>query len=276
MYYSPHDLVLISLIMTLGSFLQGVLGFASGLIGVPLLVLSGFSLLEANVINFVSTIVQNSAGAVQMREHIQWSDVAWPTLFRSLGLPVGMYALYLAQGLDQGIIKQIIGVFLLTSVLLLMFLRVHPRDAPPLSWTAVAFLSSGFLMGFGAIGGAPMVMYVNSLTWDAPKSRGFLFFCSAALTPVMAVLLAWKFHEGAAKPALAALLVMPAIIVALWIGLNLGHKLDKHLFRRLTYRLLIVVSIFAIASPLLVKPQSASDNRTSSDHVTPLQRTTDH
>jgi uncharacterized membrane protein YfcA len=254
MSYSAQDLALIGVIMTLGSFLQGALGFASGLVGVPLLVLSGFSLLEATVINFISTIVQNVAGAVQMWEHIEWRDVAWPTGFRALGMPVGMYALDQAQYLDQGLVKQIIGAFLLTSVLLLMFLRVHPRDEPPFSWTAAAFLSSGFLMGFGAIGGAPMVMYVNALTWSAPKCRGFLFFCSAALTPFMAVLLAWKFHQRAANPATAALLVMPAIVVALWMGLKLGHRLDKALFRRLTYALLILVSIFALVSPLLAKP----------------------
>jgi len=78
MSYSTHDLVVIALIMTLGSFLQGALGFASGLVGVPLLVLSGFSLLEATVINFISTIVQNTAGAVQLRAHIDWSEVALP------------------------------------------------------------------------------------------------------------------------------------------------------------------------------------------------------
>ena len=254
MSYPAHDLLIIGVIMTLGSLLQGALGFASGLLGVPLLVLSGFTLLEATVINFISTGVQNVAGAVQLVEHLEWRDVAWPTALRAIGLPFGLYALGQTEYLDQDIVKQIIGVFLLTSVLLLMLLRVHPRDVAPFPWTVAAFLSSGFLMGFGAIGGAPMVMYVNSLTWSAAKSRGFLFACSATLVPLMAVLLAWKFHAGAAKPAGAALLIMPPVLVALWIGLKLGHTIDKARFRRLTYGLLIVVSIFAILSPLLVKP----------------------
>jgi len=253
MPYSTHDLAVIALIMTLGSLLQGALGFASGLVGVPLLVLSGFSLLEATVINFISTSVQNVAGAVQLWEHLEWNDVAWPTAFRALAMPLGMYALDQTTHLDQGVVKQIIGVFLLTSVLLLMLLRVRPRDEAPMSWQAAAFLSSGFLMGFGAIGGAPMVMYVNSLTWSAARSRGFLFFCSAALVPFMAIGLYWKFRIGAARPATAALVIMPPVLIALWLGLKIGHTFDKRLFKRITYGLLLIVSLFAILSPLLPK-----------------------
>jgi uncharacterized protein len=253
MPYPAYDLAVIAVVMTLGSLLQGALGFASGLVGVPLLVLSGFTLLEATVINFISTSVQNVAGAVQLWDHLEWHDVAWPTVFRALAMPLGMIALDQTQYLDQGIVKQIIGVFLLTSVLLLMLLRVRPRDEAPMSWQAAAFLSSGFLMGFGAIGGAPMVMYVNSLTWSAARSRGFLFFCSAALVPFMAIGLYWKFRVGAARPATAALVIMPPVLIALWLGLKIGHTFDKQLFKRITYGLLLIVSLFAILSPLLPK-----------------------
>ena len=250
MSYPPHDLALIAAIMTFGSLLQGALGFASGLLGVPLLVLSGFSLLEATVINFISTAIQNVAGAVQLAEHLEWRDLAWPVVLRAVGLPFGIWALAASGHLDQGLVKQIIGGVLLGSVLLLVALRVTPRERAPWPWTLGAFLSSGFLMGFGAIGGAPMVMYVNSLTWSAAKSRGFLFFCSAALVPFMGAILFWRFHADAARPAVAALLVMPPVLAALVAGLRLGRRLDKDRFRRITYGLLAAISLFAILSPL--------------------------
>ncbi len=253
MQYPPHDLALMALIMTLGSLLQGALGFASGLVGVPLLVLCGFSMLEATVINFISTAPQNIVGAVQLADHLDWREVVWPTGFRALGLPLGFLALEHARHLDQGAAQQIIGGFVLVSVLVLVVIRVTPRDHAPMSWTAAAFLSSGFLMGFGAIGGAPMVVYVNNLTWSAAKSRGFLFFCSAALVPFMAAYLIWKYHAIAAEPATAAIVIMPPVLVALWIGLKLGRALDKALFRRLTYGLLVIIAVFAILRPLLVK-----------------------
>jgi uncharacterized membrane protein YfcA len=249
MPYALHDLAVIGLIMTLGSLLQGALGFASGLIGVPLLILSGFSQLEATVINFISTAPQNVFGAVQLSEHVEWRDVVWPTIFRAVAMPIGFFALEHTRELDHSIVKQIIGAFVLASVLTVMLLRGRPRERPPRSWTAAAFLTSGFLMGFGAIGGAPMVVYVNNLTWSAARSRAFMFLTSATLVPVMASYMIWKYHAIASAPATAALLVMPSVLLALGIGLRIGHRFDKARFRRVTYGLLIFVSLFAILSP---------------------------
>jgi uncharacterized membrane protein YfcA len=252
MAYSLPQLLVVGLVMTCGSVLQGTIGFASGLFGVPLLVLCGFTLVEATVINFVSTSVQNAAGAVQLWPHLSTRDIAWPTLLRCLGLPLGVYALDATRGVDQGLVKQILGGILLLAVTLLAGLRVRPRDHLHAGWGLLAFLSSGFLQGFASIGGAPMVLYVNSLSWSAPKSRGFLFACSAALMPVMAVMLAWKLGRLALQPALAALVVMPPVLAGLWAGLKLGHRMDKDLFRKLTYALLLMVALAAILTPVMV------------------------
>jgi uncharacterized membrane protein YfcA len=241
---------MIALVMTFGSVVQGAVGFASGLLGVPLLVLYGFSLLEATVINFVSTSIQNLTGAVQLGSHLKPSEVVAPTLLRCLGLPLGTLALHATRSIDPGVVQQIIGVILLGSIALVAGFRIRPRDELPLMWTGIAFLVSGFLMGFASIGGAPMVMYVNSLTWSAAKSRAFLFLCSALLMPVMALMLIVKFGDQASTPAMAALMTLPPVVVGLWIGLKVGHRLDKHRFRRLTYALLTMIALAAILSPL--------------------------
>jgi uncharacterized membrane protein YfcA len=251
MPYPPAELAVIALVMTIGSVVQGAVGFASGLLGVPLLVLYGFPLLDATVINFVSTSVQNIAGAMHLSTHLKTRDVLWPTVLRCMGLPAGIAALHAAGAIDSDRVQQIIGAILLGSILLLGGLRLRPRDHLPPVWTIAAFLVSGFLMGFASIGGAPMVFYVNSLTWSAAKSRGFLFLCSSLLMPLMGVMLIVQFGAAIAPPALAALIVMPPLIFGLILGLKLGHRMDKRLFRRLTYALLTVIAIVAIVSPLI-------------------------
>jgi uncharacterized membrane protein YfcA len=250
MPYDTAQLVIVALVMTIGSVLQGAVGFASGLLGVPLLVLCGFPLLDATIINFVSTSVQNAAGAIQLWPHLEWRELIWPSIFRAAGMPLGIYALDQSRALDHNVIKQVVGMLLLVAVVLLIALRVRPRERLHAAWTFVAFLSSGFLTGFASIGGPPMVLYVNSLDWSAPKSRGFLFFCSAALLPLLAALFLWQFGREAGPPAAAALLVMPPVLVGLWTGLRLGHRLDKAVFRRLTYALVAMVAIAAIAGPM--------------------------
>jgi uncharacterized membrane protein YfcA len=251
MHYSLEEFLLVAIVMTIGSVLQGAIGFASGLMGVPMLVLCGFSLIEATVINFVSTAVQNFTGAFQLWSHIEARDVTLPAILRCVGLPLGTLALAATPNLDQDLVKQIIGVVLLVSVLLLVSVRVRPRDSLGYRWIGLTFISSGFLMGFASIGGAPMVMYVNSLTWSAAKSRAFMFFCSAAIMPLMACALIWQFGEQLLKPAFMAVLILPPCLLGLWVGLTLGARLDKDRFRRLSYGLLLVVAIATILSPVV-------------------------
>jgi uncharacterized membrane protein YfcA len=253
MPYHLQEIFLVAFVMTLGSVLQGAVGFASGLVGVPMLVLCGFSLVEATVINFISTTVQNFTGAVQLWSHIEAEDVTWPAILRCVGLPLGTLALAATPSLDQNVVKQIIGFVLLASVLMLVSLRVTPRERLSFGWIGLTFISSGFLMGFASIGGAPMVMYVNSLTWSAAKSRAFLFFCSAAIMPLMATALIWQFGEQLLKPAFLAVIVLPPCLMGLWLGLTIGARLDKARFRRLTYGLLLVVALAAILSPVVFK-----------------------
>ena len=60
----------------------------------------------------------------------------------------------------------------------------------------------------------------------------------------------WIEHGEKIFPAAAtALLVMPVVLAGLWLGLHLGHRLSKILFRRITYALILLVAIAAIVGP---------------------------
>jgi uncharacterized membrane protein YfcA len=173
-------------------------------------------------------------------------------LVRWLAIPCGVYAAFLAdQQLDPAQAKQLVGIFMLAIVGLMWGFRIRPHEHLHLGWQALAFSTSGFLMGFAAMGGAPMVIYVNSLMWTANKSRAFLFFCSAASLPVAAGMY-WFEHGQRILPAtLATLLVMPLIFLGLWVGFWAGHRLSKPLFRSITFGLIVVIAISSIIAPLL-------------------------
>ena len=254
MTYTPTEIALIATIMTFGSIVQGALGFASGLLGVPLLVLSGFSLPEAATINLVSTSIQNITGAWKLWPHLEPRELVFPVLVRWLAIPCGVYVAYLAdQRLDPAQIKQLVGLFLLVIVCLLLGFRVTPRERLHLGWQALALSSSGFLMGFASIGGAPMVVFVNSLTWTANKSRAFLFFCSAASLPVAFVMFWYEYGRKILPAAWTTVCVMPMIFAGLWFGFWLGHRLSKPLFRKITFGLIILIAIISVAAPLIEK-----------------------
>ncbi len=252
MDYSATQLTEIALIMGFGAVVQGAVGFGSGLLGVPLLVMAGFTLPESAAINFISTSIQNTAGAWKLSDHLDRKDVLLPTVIRIVMLPVGVAALAFTGGLQPATVRQIVGVVLLLSVGMIRGVRFTPRDQLGIGWQLAAFSSSGFLMGFAAIGGAPMVMYVNALTWSAQKSRGFLFFCSAVCILPLAALFAYRFGRALLPATLAALLVLPIVAACLALGLRLGHRLDKHRFRSITYGLITAIAVASIVGPWVI------------------------
>lgn len=251
MLYSPAEIAFIALVMTFGSVLQGTVGFASGLLGVPLLVLGGLSIPEAATVNLVATSVQNITGAVQLWSHLKPRELVFPVVVRWLAIPVGTYVAWLTdRHLSPAHAKQLIGVGLLVVIVLLRVCRVTPRETLNHYWQTLAFSTSGFLLGFASIGGAPMVLYVNALTWTAARSRAFLFFISAMGIPVAATAFGLRYRERIVPAALTTLLIMPLIFAGLWLGLKLGHRLSKPLFEKISYTLLVLTALAAIVWPL--------------------------
>ncbi len=250
--YSPEEIALVGVIMTFGSVVQGAVGFGSGLLCVPLLMLSGFSIPEAATINLVSTAVQNTTGAWKLWSHLEPKELVLPVTLRILAIPCGAYVASLADTyVDPAQSKQLIGTILLVTISLLWGLRVTPRDELNLGWQTLAYTTSGLLMGFAAIGGAPLVIYLNGLTWTAQKSRAFLFFCSATGLPVVATAFYWEHGEKILPAATTALIVLPMVLIGLRVGFGWGHRLSKPLFRQITYVLLVLVAASAILAPLL-------------------------
>lgn len=252
MIYPLNDLLLIGIVMTFGSIIQGAVGFASGLLGVPLLVLCGFSIPEAATINLVSTSVQNFTGAWKLRQYLDYGELIYPTLIRiCFAIPLGTYTAGLVDRyVAPDHTKQLLGVLLLTVLFLLWYFKIKPSDQLNIFWKTLAFASSGFLLGFASMGAAPLVIYVNSLTWSVNKSRGFLFFCSAVGQPFAAWFFWLKFGEKIITPAVSTLLFMPLIFAGLWFGLHLGAFLSINTFRKVTFGLIAVTAIAGILAPL--------------------------
>lgn len=250
-HYSPFQWALIVVVLSLGSVIQGAVGFASGLFSIPLLVVFNIPLEQAAAINFLLTAMQNFFGAWKLRAELRRDEVILPMVLRWVGIPLGVFAMHHTSSLPPTVVKQVIGLLLLVTVIFMWLWRVKHRERIPLPATVVTFLTSGFLLGFAAIGGAPMVLYVNTLTWSAAKCRAFLFLLSATGVPPMAVLLAWTFGAQLLPAVAAAAVAMPFCWMGVLLGMRLGRLLDKRLFRTLTYGLLTVIAVSSVLSPWL-------------------------
>jgi hypothetical protein len=127
MPFTPTQYLLVSLIILASSVLQGAVGFASGLFGTPLLMLTGMSLPDAVAISLVASAFQNCIAAWQLRREIDFRRALQPILIRLAMLPLGVLALYYVGKQGNALASQIVGVIILSIVAVQQAFRVPPQ-----------------------------------------------------------------------------------------------------------------------------------------------------
>lgn len=244
--------LLIALILFLSSLLQGAIGFASGLFGIPLLMLvTDIPLQDAVSMVLVASMVQNVTAAYRMRRDIDFPSVWRPMWIRLATMPLGVVALYYLGAASRELASQTVGVIVLSIVATQHWLRVTPRPHLHVGWEWLAFTLAGFLLGFCGMGGPPMVLWVMAHDWSSRRGRAFLFFLfSTSMIPqgICLVLLfgsdiLWSLAIGAAA--------LPLLYVGTLLGLRLATYFSERWLRHASTIVLILIGLSAILLPLL-------------------------
>jgi uncharacterized membrane protein YfcA len=227
-------------------------GFAAGLFGIPLLVLSGISFPDAVAISFVAAAPQNVIPAWQLRREIDVRLALRPMMIRYAMMPVGVAGLWLVGRENKDLASQIVGVLVLAIVAAQQVSRVEPQPRLHPAWEWLAFGMGGFLLGFCGMGGPAMVLWVLAHDWPMNRARAFLYFIFATGLPVQALLLWLFFGEAMIKPMLLAAAALPSVLAGLCFGLYLSRLISDRLLRRLSLAVLILIAISAIATPYVL------------------------
>ena len=247
----PSEWLVLAAVLSFGIFVQSAAGFAAGLLIVPALLWTGFSIPEAQVSLLVATIPQNFWGVYQFREQIEPRKIAGPAILRLLFLPVGMSLLVTMETLPTGLLRQTVGGILLLITSMIIVLRPIPKERLHFGWGLLAFSASGFLQGLVGMGGPAMVLWVQAHRWDTKQSRGFLFsMYLISLAPAIASL--WFFFGSRIiGPGLTAAILIPLLLAVTSLGLRAGTWLGRERLRNLTLALLVLVGLAGLLSPIL-------------------------
>ncbi len=238
--------VLAGIILFGGSIVQGTIGFALGMIAVPLLVEVGYSLSQAVALTTLAIGIQVTFGAWQLREHIPWHDVKMAALLRYLTVPVGIWLLLQFENMDADAVKGLVGCGVLLGVCLRMLAPGQKTRDLPLPLSAAAFALSGFLQGLVAMGGPPLVLWTTTRSFSAQQARAFtktLFLLNAPLQVLLLVLLSQTMSADVLG---TALLLTPLIFVGTTIGVRIGNRLSKARLNAIALALLVVIGLSAI------------------------------
>ena len=246
-----HHYLLVSLIILASSVVQGAVGFASGLFGTPLLMLTGRSLPDAVAISLVTSAFQNCSAAWQLRRDIDFRLALRPMVIRLALLPVGSAALYAVGKENNALAGQIVGVVILGIVVVQQVLQVPPQPRLHAAWEWLAFGLGGFLLGLCGMGGPPMMLWALAHDWPMNRLRAFMYFIFVTGLIPQALLLWLAFGKEILWPMLLGLAVLPAVLVGLYLGLYLSRVLSDRVLRSVSISVLVLIALGAIASPYL-------------------------
>lgn len=234
------DYLLAALIMFSGALLQGMTGFGSGLLAVPLLSL----LLPLTIITPTLSIVNLIlAGFLYLKLHRHVAPKQWQTLIVAgiVGSLIGTLALAHIQvgWLQRGMAIIVVMIGLLLWCGIRFNLRATRRHQ---SWLG---LLAGFSNGALTLGGPPIVLFLSNQQLAALTFRATLtlFFLALAATNVISFGVQGKYTLALA-PWLMSLIA--GALVGAWCGHNLSVRIPEARFRQLTLTVVIIAGMVAL------------------------------
>lgn len=224
------------------AFVQGVTGFGSAIVAMPLLSLLVDVRASAPLVALLSLAI-NTALLVPERRRLPWGRVG-PLLAGSLaGVPCGV--LFVA-GADERLARGALGAALVVSSLCLLRFGRLPLGTG--KWPAAAFGAfSGLLGGAFNASGPPAVLYAASQSWDKAETRAALqlYFLLSGLVVV-------ALHAFSGLTDRSVLLTAAAALPLLAAGSFAGHAVHRRVseerFRTLVRVLLLAAGIALIAT----------------------------
>ena len=244
------DIFITVLILSFCALVQGAAGFAFSLFAVPLLLMAGYALPEAVALTLLASLIQKLTMIYYLRHSIQWRGLLVPALFMLVSLPLGVLALRVLGSSGSGVVKRVIGFFVLAVLLIRYLVKVTPQDRIHWGWGALAGSFSGFFQGLANVGGPPIVLWSLAHRWSSGQLR--------SVTPILVILLSpaqiFMFNLVIGPEVWPSLKMMgiiaPFVVLAAVAGVWLGGHLRVDRLRVFIAVLLIVLAFSLILNPV--------------------------
>jgi uncharacterized membrane protein YfcA len=224
----------------LAGFIQGLSGFGSVLLALPLLAV----ILDIKTVIPVAALYGLSIALVllvQLREHLEWRKV-WPLLLgAALGVPIGVFFL---KKLDRDTIQYILGIILISYSLYSLFFRTLGSGIGE-RWGYVFGFLAGCLGGALGASGPPVIVYTSLQSWSKDKIKVTLqgFFVIAGLMVIFGHAI-----SGVTTAVVLRLfgISVPAMVLGTYVGSYFYGMIEEQWYRRMVFILLALLGTFMI------------------------------
>lgn len=233
-------IILLCLIFFLASWVQGVTGFGSALVAIPLLSLI-IDIKEAVPLCVLASLIITTYMAIQLRKNFDRRKIL-PLCIGSLpGIFVGSTLLKLVP---SDTIKTLLGILLISYALYNIFFSIRQR---PISfrWGYLAGFLTGAIGSAFSAGGPPSIIYATLSNWSKDDIKatltGFFFFNSYL------VAMAHLFIGLTTKQVVYhSLYAAPFVLFGTAFGTYCYQFFPRKLYLKIVYIFLVIMGILMI------------------------------
>jgi uncharacterized protein len=242
----PFEIAIFFAATFLGALVTGVAGFAFGLVASAMW-LHVITPAQSAVLIAAFAIVNQGLSLWKLRHALQFSRL-WPYMLgAALGIPLGAAVLSWASPAHM---RGFIGVAL---VLFSTYSLARPK-LPIVGGgkfaDAIVGTVSGFVGGSTGLAGIPVVIWSTLRGWTKDEQRAV--FQPVAIA-IFAMVLLWFAGNGTVTGDTVRLFVigLPAVLLGMWLGLNLYGKLNEAAFRIVVLVLLLISGLSLLPSAIM-------------------------
>jgi uncharacterized protein len=239
-YHSLYFLILICLIALLAGFIQGLSGFGSVLVSLPLMVLFLDIRMAVPLVSIWGMTI-NTILLVQLRAHLRRQHILPLILAAVPAIPLGIYFLKYA---DARIMEMLLGGLLVIFSGYFVWSGARTRKLSVAS-RYVAGFCSGFLGGSLSMSGPPVILYTTLQPWDKDEIKSTLtgyFFLSGLI-----IILAQALSGLVTRTVLTvSLLSVPFIIFGVILGSKVYCRLETDRYRQVVVGLITLLGLLTV------------------------------
>ena len=233
-------LLLSGIIFLLAGFVQGLTGFGSALVAIPLLCLV-IDIKTAVPLCMLNGVIITTFLAFKLRQHLDRKKVL-PLLIGSLpGVVVGASLL---KEVDASLIRYGVGILLISYSLYNLLVTPRPLN-PGKGWGYLAGFLTGTIGAAFSAGGPPAIIYTTLTSWKKDEIK-------ATLTGFFAVngYITATVHAISGLTTVTTVQIFaataPFVLVGTTIGSLVSTRINRRRYLQLVYCFLTVMGIMMI------------------------------
>jgi len=238
----PMDAI-VGVVFLLAGILQGLTGFGSALLAVPLLTLA-LDVKAAVPLVSLGGLALTTLMCLRLRGHLDRGRILPLFIGCVPGVVTGVLIL---KHVPAGGLRAGIGAFLLCYAAYGLFARPRPLHMP--GWVAYAAgYSTGLIGASFSAGGPPVVVYTSLTGWPKDTVRATLsgFFQASGLLVVASHAIMGMITGETLRFSLAA---VPAVLLGTELGLRGASRMREETYRSWLFGLLAAMGLLMLVKP---------------------------